>query len=249
VHPYPKRGAIAGIDIEIVEWYHYLRLKIGRVMPATIRLSILFIFFLSACAAPTPVREANYPIDCRKDQPIKELLKRGDTHRNFMMKESPAENTTPEQWVKIRGIHGARARTCYQLVLDVRKDHHYALLNMGFTHLVESTFPDLKPEAREKSLVTATNYVQQALDVRRLDAQAYYYLGEIAARRGQCDKAIRILNSLVSSRWSYSHVYAWMGYCYETKEKPNEAKDAYKKAVELSNPVDIAEWAKKQIKK
>jgi hypothetical protein len=218
-------------------------------MPAIVRLILLFAVFISACVAPPPIREANYPIDCRKDQPIKELLRRGDSHRNFMMKESPSENTTPEQWVKIRGIHGARARTCYQLVLDARPDHYYALLNIGFTHLVQSTFPDLEPDPREKSLVTATNFVQQAANTRRLDAQAYYYLGEIAARRGQCDKAVRIFNSLLASRWAYSHVYAWLGYCHESNEKVREAKEAYMKAAELSNPVDIAEWAKRRIKK
>jgi len=218
------------------------------MMPTTIRLSLLLMILLSACAGPLPLREANYPIDCRKDQPIKDLLKRGDSHRNFMMRENPSENTAAKQWPQVRGIHGARARTCYQLVVDTKSDHPYALLGIGFTYLVESTFPDLKPESREKSLIAATNYVQQALSARRLDAQAYYYLGEIAARRGQCDKAKRIFNALLASRWSYSHVYAWMGYCDELAGKSKEAREAYKKAAELSSPVDIAEWAKSRIR-
>jgi tetratricopeptide (TPR) repeat protein len=216
--------------------------------------NILFLFVLSvlllltACAGTIPVREAEYPIDCKKDQPVKELLRRGDVHRNFMMREKSSDHAEPEQWTQVRTIHGSRARICYQLVLDAKPDHPYALLNMGFTHLLESTFPALTPEAREKSLVTATNYVQQALNARRLDAQAYYYLGEIAARRGQCDKAVRIFNSLLSSRWSYSQVYAWLGYCDEQTNKPKEAREAYKKAAELSNPIDIGEWAKSKIK-
>lgn len=209
---------------------------------------IVLCIGLSACTGPPLLREADYPIDCKKDQPIKELLRRGDVHRNYMLRESPLENVVPEQWVQVRGIQGVRARMCYQIVLDAKSDHSYALLNMGFTHLVESTFPGLMPDAREKSLVTATTYVQQALNARRLDAQAYYYLGEIAARRNQCDKALRIFNALLSSRWSYSQVYVWMGYCYELTSKPKEAREAYKKAAELANPIDVGEWAKSRLK-
>lgn len=211
-------------------------------------VSLSLLLFIAACAGPAPVREAEYPIDCKKDQPIKDMLRRGDIHRNVMMRDKPSDNVVSEQWTRVRAIHGVRARICYQLVLDAKPDHPYALLNMGFTHLVESTFPDLTTESREKSLVTATNYVQQALSARRLDAQAYYYLGEIAARRGQCDKALRIFNSLLSSRWSYSQVHAWMGYCNEQMKKPKEAREAYKKAAELANPIDIGEWAKSRIK-
>lgn len=219
-----------------------------RCSKALCLVSLSLLLFIAACAGSPPIREAEYPIDCKKDQPIKELLRRGDVHRNFMMRDKPADNTDPEQWTQVRGIHGVRTRICYQLVLDTKPDHPYALLNMGFTHLVESTFPDLQPESREKSLVTATTYVQQALSARRLDAQATYYLGEIAARRGQCDKALRIFNALLSSRWSYSQVHAWMGYCDELMKKPKEAREAYKKAVELANPIDIGEWAKFRIK-
>lgn len=219
-----------------------------RCSKALCLISLSLLLFIAACAGSPPIREAEYPIDCKKDQPIKDMLRRGDVHRNFMMRDKPADNTVPEQWTQVRAIHGVRARICYQLVLDAKPDHPYALLNMGFTHLVESTFPDLTPEAREKFLVTATNYVQQALSARRLDAQAYYYLGEIAARRGQCDKALRIFSALLSSRWSYSQVHAWMGYCDELMKKPKEAREAYKKAAELANPIDIGEWAKSRIK-
>jgi tetratricopeptide (TPR) repeat protein len=219
-----------------------------RCSKALCLFGLSLLLFIAACAGPPPIREAEYPIDCKKDQPTKDLLRRGDVHRNFMMREKPADNTVPERWAQVRGIHGVRARICYQLVLDAKPDHPYALLNMGFTYLVESTFPDSTPEAREKSLVTATNYVQQALGARRLDAQATYYLGEIAARRGQCDKALQIFNALLSSRWSYSQVYAWMGYCDELMSKPKEAREAYKKAAELANPIDIGEWAKSRMK-
>jgi tetratricopeptide (TPR) repeat protein len=210
--------------------------------------SLIALLLVSACAAPAPVREADYPIDCIHDQPIKDLLHRGDVHRDFMMRERPDDNTAPERWAQVRALHASRARICYQLVLNTTPDHPYALLNMGFTHLVESTFPDLTPEAREKSLLTATGYIQQVLAARRLDAQAYYYLGEIAARRGQCDKAMRIFNALLTSRWSYSQVYAWIGYCDEQLKKPSEAREAYKKAAELANPIDIGEWAKSRLK-
>lgn len=209
--------------------------------------SLSSMILLTACAAPAPVREADYPIDCRKDQPIKDLLRRGDVHRDFMMLEKSPDQSPPEFWSQVRVIHGLRARTCYQLVLDLKPDHPYALLNMGFTYIVESTFPESSPEAREKSLVTATGYAQQVLSARRLDAQGYYYLAEIAARRGQCDKAMRIFTALLTSRWSYSTVYAWMGYCDEAMKKPKEAREAYKKAVDLANPIDVAEWAKTRI--
>jgi len=215
-------------------------------VPCLFSLSLMIL--LTACASPPPIREADYPIDCRKDQPIKDLLRRGDVHRDYMMREKPADQTPPELWSQVREIHGIRARMCYQAVLDVKPDQPYALLNMGFTHIVESTFPASSPEAREKSLVTATSYVQQALNARRLDAQGYYYLGEIAARRGQCDKAMRIFTALLTSRWSYSHVYAWMGYCDEVLKKPTEAREAYKKAADLANPIDVGEWAKSRIK-
>lgn len=213
------------------------------------RLSLLFIFLFSACASPPPaLRETDYPVDCKKDQPVKELLRRGDIHRNYLMRETPSDNTPPERWRQVREIHALRARSCYQLVLDAKPDHPYAILNTGFTYLVESTFPDLTPEAREKALVTATQYAQQALNARRLDAQAYYYLGEIAARRGQCDRALRIFNALLASRWSYSQVYAWIGYCQERMGKPKEAQEAYRKAAEVANPIDLGEWAKTRIK-
>lgn len=210
--------------------------------------SLITLLLVSACAHTAPVREAEYPIDCRKEQPIKDLLRRGDVHRNLMMNEIPEDRSAPERWTQIRAIHGDRARMCYQLVLDAKPDHPYALVDMGFSYLVESTFPDLAPEAREKALVTATRYMQQALNARRLDAQAYYYLGEIAARRGQCDNAKKIFNALLTSRWSYSQVYAWIGYCDEIRKKSPEARAAYQKAVEAGNPVDIAEWAKSKLK-
>jgi tetratricopeptide (TPR) repeat protein len=213
------------------------------------RLSLVCMALLISCGGPPPIRQANYPIDCRKGQPIKELIRRGDVHRNLVILEKPPENTNPEQWPQIRKLHASRARTCYQLVLDNKPDHFYVLLNSGFISLVESTFTDQGHEARDKSLLTATNYIQQALKAQQLDAQSYYYLGEIAARRGQCDKALRIFTSLLTSRWSYSHVYAWMGYCHELLRKPKEAQDAYRKAAEISNPLGIAEWARSKIRK
>jgi tetratricopeptide (TPR) repeat protein len=221
------------------------RIDTGRVF---FWLALMALPLLSACAHPAPVREAEYPIDCRKEDTIKDLLRRGDVHRNLMMREIPEENTSPERWTEIRAIHGDRARMCYQLVLDAKPDHPYALVDMGFSYVVESTFPGLTPEAREKSLVTATGYMQKALTSRRLDAQSYYYLGEIAARRGQCDDAMKIFSALLTSRWSYSQVYAWIGYCDEEMKKPLEARAAYQKAVEISNPVEISEWAKTKIK-
>jgi tetratricopeptide (TPR) repeat protein len=222
-----------------------IRIDSGRVF---LLFALTALFLLSACAHPAPVREAEYPIDCRREDSIKDLLRRGDVHRNLMMKEIPEENTTPERWTEIRAIHGDRARMCYQLVLDAKPDHPYALVDMGFSYVVESTFPSLTPEAREKSLVTATGYMQKTLTSRRLDAQAYYYLGEIAARRGQCDDAMKIFSALLTSRWSYSQVYAWIGYCNEEMKKPLEARAAYQKAVEISNPVEISEWAKTKLK-
>ena len=39
-----------------------------------------------------------------------------------------------------------------------------------------------------------------------------------------------------------------MGYCNEQMKKPKEAREAYKKAAELANPIDIGEWAKSRIK-
>jgi tetratricopeptide (TPR) repeat protein len=213
------------------------------------RLSLVCIALLVSCSSLPPIRQASYPIDCRKGQPIKELLRRGDVHRNLMVLEKPPENTNPDQWPQIRNLHANRAKICYQLVLNSKQDHSYALLNSGFVSLVESTFADQGQETRDTSLVTATNYIQLALNVEQLDAQAYYYLGEIAARRGQCDKALRIFTSLLASRWSYSHVYAWKGYCHELLRKPREAQDAYQKAVEISNPLGIAEWARSKIRK
>jgi tetratricopeptide (TPR) repeat protein len=213
-----------------------------------LRLILLFSVFLVSCGGPPPIRHSAYPIDCRKEQSIKDLLQRGDDHRNHLLQETPPENTEPEQWTQVRRIHATRARTCYELVLDSKPDHPDALLNVGFTHLVESSLPDQTQESREKELIMATNFIQQSLEARRLDAQAFYYLGEIAARRGQCDRALSIFSALIASRWNYSHVYAWIGYCHEQAGRPAEAKEAFQKAVELSNPVGIAEWARTQIK-
>ena len=212
-------------------------------------LTFPIIFFVVSCGAPAPLRQRAYPIDCKKGQPIKVFLQRGDVHRNHMMRERPPEKTDPERWVKIRKIHGSRAQTCYQLVLDTKSDHAYALMNQGFLKLVESTFPDQEEGEQNKLLLTATNYVQKALEAQQLDAQAYYYLAEIAARQGQCDKALRILNALLTSGWSYSHVYAWIGHCQETMKKIPQAQAAYKKAAELSNPIGVAEWARLKIQK
>ncbi|MEW6325520.1 MAG: tetratricopeptide repeat protein [Nitrospirota bacterium] len=201
----------------------------------------------AACGGLPPLREAAYPIDCRPGLSAQELLKRGDAHRDVMLSGTPPANTVPEQWTPIRKIHAARARTCYQLVLDAKQDHAYALMNSGFTHLVESTYPESTPEARDLALVSATNFLQKAFDAEPLDAQSYYYLGEIAARRGQCDKALRIFQALVTSGWSYSHVYAWTGYCQELAGRSNDAKTSYQKAVTLSNPIGIAEWARSRV--
>jgi tetratricopeptide (TPR) repeat protein len=209
---------------------------------------LLLIVFVVSCSGTAPIRHSAYPIDCRKEQPAKDLLQRGDVHRNQLLQETAPDDTEPEMWTQVRRLHGVRARTCYQLVLDEKPDHPDALLNIGFTHLVESTLPDQEQESRDKALITATNFIQQSLEARRLDAQAYFYLGEIAARRGRCDRALSIFNALIASRWDYSHVYAWIGYCEEQAGRPGEAKSAYEKAVEISNPVGIAEWARTKIK-
>ena len=208
----------------------------------------IIMILVAACAGPPPVREANYPTDCKKGQTVKELFRRGNVHRDMMMRERPSGKASEEQWVQVRGIHGARARTCYQLVLDQNPDDAHALLNYGFTYIVKSGFPDLSKEARDRTLVSATEYVQRAQKAQPLDAHSYYYLGEIAARRGQCDRAERIFNALLTSRWIYSHVYVWLGYCYESTAKPQQAKEAYTKAAEISNPIPIAEWARRRIK-
>lgn len=212
------------------------------------RFSILAALVLTACGGGTPIRQSAYPIDCRQDMPIKDLLARGDEHRDRLMQETGPESIKPEQWPEVRKVHATRARTCYQAVLDNKPDSAYALENIGFTYIVESTLPELTPEARDKNLINATNFIRQALDAQHLDAQAYFYLGEIAARRGQCEKAMRIFNALVASRWSYSQVYAWMGYCDEVTGDAEGAKQNYRKAAEVSNPIGIAEWARSKYK-
>lgn len=211
--------------------------------------AVSLVSFLAACAWPDVVSERDYPLDCKREQKVKELLRRGDVHRGEMLREKPPENMDAKAWLKVREIRGKRARECYQMVLDTKSDHAYALLALGFTHLVQSTFPDTLPEEQEKSLSTAATFIQKAFEVRRLDAQAYYYLGEIAARRGQCEKAIKIFNSLLASNWVYSHVYTWLGYCYELTKQPKEAQESYKRAADVYNPVEIGEWAKTKIKR
>jgi len=106
----------------------------------------------------------------------------------------------------------------------------------------------LEPAVRDQELVAAATFLQKAFDAEPLDAQSYYYLGEIAARRGQCDKALRIFQGLITSGWSYSHLYVWTGYCQELVGKPLDAKSSYQKATTISNPVGIAEWARSRAK-
>jgi tetratricopeptide (TPR) repeat protein len=213
-----------------------------------IQLSALFSILLISCGGLPTLRQTAFPPDCRKDQSVKELLKRGDTHRDLMMREITSSDIDEEQATQIRKSYGTKARTCYRFVLDTQRDNAYALLNTGFTYLIESTFAEQTPETRDTTLVMATNFVQQALDVQQFDAQSNYYLGEIAARRGQCDKALRIFNTLLASQWSYSHVYVWTGYCLELQGNWKEAKQSYQKAADLSNPVGIAEWARSRIR-
>lgn len=213
-----------------------------------LRLTLVLLIFVISCGSPPAIRQSSYPKDCREGQPIKELLQRGDVHRDKLILESAPANVDPERWPEVRKIIATLARTCYQLAIDQKPDHAYALLNTGFTHMVESTYPDLDVKGRDKALITATNYVQKALKAQPLDAQAYYYSGEIEARRGRCDKALEIFNLLLASRWNYSHVYTWMGYCLETTGKRDEAQAAYQKAVDISNPISISEWARSKVK-
>jgi tetratricopeptide (TPR) repeat protein len=217
-------------------------------MATFFRAGLLIALLAAGCAGAEPLRETDYPIDCKKDQPIKDLLRRGDIHRDYLLQETAPKGSVPEQWVQVREIHASRARSCYQAVLDAKPDHPYALLGLGFTHLVEATFPELPPERREKALLTATNFMQQTLNARPLDAQAYFYLGEIAARRDQCDRALKIFNALLSSRWAYSHVHAWIGYCHEAAGRTKEARAAYRSAADLAQPIEIGEWAKARLK-
>jgi tetratricopeptide (TPR) repeat protein len=221
--------------------------NLKTMAPRLVRFSVLASVLLLSCGGLPSLRQADFPANCGKGQPVEELLKRGNAHRDLMLRETPPPHFDPEQWTESRKIYGTRARACYRLVLDTQRDNGYALLNTGFTYMVESTFPELTPELRDHALVTATNYVQQALAAQQSDAQHYYYLGEIAARRGQCDKALRIFNALVTGHWSYSHLYAWMGYCLELRGNSKEAKGYYQKAVDLSNPVGIAEWARSRV--
>ena len=141
------------------------------------RLALVLFVFITSCGGPPPIRQSAYPIDCRKDQPIKDLLQRGDVHRNKLMQESSPGGMDPERWQGVRKILAGRARTCYQLVIDTKPDHAYALLNTGFTYIVESAYLGHTEEARDKALITATNYVQQALEAQPQDAQATYYSG------------------------------------------------------------------------
>ena len=219
----------------------------GMIQLITRFSSVFLIFLLAACAGPEPIREIAYPVDCKSGMVLKELVKRGDRHRNRMMRENPPKNTDLKRWTQVRKIHAIRARACYQYVLDAKPDHSHALLNKGFTHLVEATYPNETPGERDKSLATAANLIQQVLSSQKLDAQAYYYLGEISARRGQCEKATRIFKSLLTSGWSYSHVYVWTGYCRDLMGKPKEAQEFYKKAVELSHPAGISDWARSRV--
>jgi len=213
----------------------------------TIGLPLVAIV-IAACGGGPPFNPNLIRTDCKKGQSVKELIQRGDTHRNKMVREDPPPNMDANQWMERRKTYGSRARTCYRLALESKPDHVYALINNGFISIVESSFQKTNEDQRDRVLVTATNYIEKALNVQTLDAQAYYYLGEIAARRGQCDKAMRIFNSLLTSRWKYSHVYTWMGYCQESEGKKKEAQEAYQKAVDESNPVAIAEWARLRMK-
>ena len=70
-----------------------------QVMPRNGKIFLLLglssLLFLSACAGPTPIREVEFPIDCKKDQTVKDWLMRGDAHRNLLMRDKAADNTPP----------------------------------------------------------------------------------------------------------------------------------------------------------
>lgn len=212
------------------------------------RAGLLIAVLAAGCAGAEPLRETDYPIDCKKDHPVKDLLRRGDVHRDHLLQETAPKGQAPEQWLQVREIHAERARRCYQAALDAKPDHPYALLSLGFTYLVEATYPEAPPARRDKALLAATHFMQQTLAARPLDAQAYFYLGEIAARRDQCDRALKIFHALLSSRWSYSHVHAWIGYCHELSGRAKEARAAYRSAADLAQPIEMGEWAKSRLK-
>jgi len=139
---------------------------------------------------------------------------------------------------------GYKAEGFYRDALERDPNYAYASLGSAMVNLLmaQASTGDHKSEYLSKS----ESFAHEALRKRKNYAPAYVVLGESYALQEKWSEAETVFTRLKKGGWENSIVLGWLGYIYGKMGSKDEAVGYLDKAASHYDPVDIADWSKRQ---
>jgi tetratricopeptide (TPR) repeat protein len=143
--------------------------------------------------------------------------------------------------------YGEESKKFYNHILnELEPQNAYAAVSLGYLALVQARHTDSRKD-REMALDSAYAKLMQADRNRKGYADAHVYLGELYVLRKEWDRAIREFSLLATSGIEDSNIHAWWGYALSKQGSALEAREHFRKAVELGYPEEAASWARQAV--
>jgi tetratricopeptide (TPR) repeat protein len=85
---------------------------------------------------------------------------------------------------------------------------------------------------------------KEALEKRPGYAEAYLYMAQVQALRGEYAEAEKSLRLILNSGIETSDIHSWMAYVLVQTKQKAEAQKHIARAIELDNPSPAAQWSR-----
>ena len=186
---------------------------------------------------PFPYGKAEY--DAEKIKDALDLIRHGDRYRSECVRRANAGGS-----LAAVEHYGREAKAWYRVVLEREPSNAYAFLSIGYVDLNLGRTADDKT-AKDNFFASAMSRFKEALEKRPGYAEAYLYIAQVQALRGEYAEAEKNLRLILNSGIENSDIHAWMAYILiQTKQKA-EAQKHVARSIELDNPSPAAQWSRK----
>jgi len=214
-----------------------MRIRLGRWLLVWVACTCIRAP-LSAAEEKNPYPFGKAEFQARQIADVLELTRRADQYRAECVRLFASEQPLPD----IEHF-GREAKNWYRSVLEREPSNAYASLCIGYIDLIIGRAATNRT-ARSNSFAAAMSRFREALEKRPGYAEAYLYMAQVHALRGEYAEAEKNLRLILNSGIENSHIHSWMAYILiQTKRKP-EARVHIERAIELDDPSPSAQWSR-----
>jgi len=172
---------------------------------------------------------------------VEKALSLGDRYRDACFRAALGEQPNLT-WAR---AYATEAKGWYRRAEELEPQNAYAQLSMGYVSMTIGRAGAGRDQRRDYAQARAS--FRLALERRPGYADAYRYLGELAALEENWAEAEKNFRLLLDSKIEDSHIHAWLGYVLHCQGRMDQAREHYRKARDHGRPATCAEYAHDQL--